>query len=141
MTRVFARFATRLFFAVLLFAQLGVSQVTQIMNVHVPFSFSIGGKTFAAGDYRIRSLGRNRIALDDSQSHLLAYAMTNNVSSREIPRTPSVEFLLSGEKYTLIRIWNANDSVGYELPQTKSTYLSSNGELATKTVRISGMSK
>lgn len=138
MTRGSLHFATRLVFAVLLFVQLGASQVTQTMNVYVPFSFSVGRKTFAAGNYRVRSIGRDRIALDDSRSHLLAYSMTNNVASREVPRSPSAEFLKSGENYTLIRIWNANDSVGHELTQTKSTHVSSNGELATKTVRING---
>jgi hypothetical protein len=138
MTRLFARFATQLVVIVLLFTQFGVSQITKTMNVHVPFSFSAGGKTFAAGNYRFRSIGRDRIALEDFQSHLLAYAMTSNVFSREIPRGASVEFLQSGEKYTLIRIWNANDSVGHELPQTKSLHVSSKGELAAKIIRMKG---
>jgi hypothetical protein len=138
MTHAFARFVTRLIFVVLLFAQLGVSQVTRTINVYVPFSFSVGRKTFAAGNYRIRSLGQDRIALDDSRSQLLVYAMTNSVTRQEVPRVPSIEFLHRGEKYTLVRVWNANDSVGHELPQTKSTAVSSKGELAAKIVRIRG---
>ena len=140
MTRIFPHFVTRLVLAVLLFAQIGVSQqVTQTMNVHVPFSFLLGNKTFAAGNYQIRSIGRDRIALYDSHLHFLAYAMTNNIASRSVPRLPSAEFLKSGENYALIRIWNANDSVGHELSQTKSPHVSSNGELATKNVRINGI--
>ena len=141
---VVGSFVTLLSISVLLFSGTSSAQATgsaqslHNMKVSIPFSFLLSGKTFPAGSYQVRSVDADRIALDDSHSHLLTFAMTNNVESTTAPLVSNLEFRKEGERYILVRIWNANDVIGHELPQTKSRHTSSKSESTTATIRING---
>ncbi len=83
-----------------------------IVKVNIPFEFSVGDRTFPAGEYSLTEFRPNIIALYDSRGHnvdiTLAYVQTN----LEPPTDTKVKFEVVGGRHMLSEVWTAGESTG-----------------------------
>jgi hypothetical protein len=88
------------------------------VQVKVPFDFTIGGKTFPAGDYRINS-ELHQLRIQDSQGRNVALALTNDASGA--PRdNASVVFNCYDHRCFLSEVWSPAQDSGAEVYKSKA---------------------
>jgi hypothetical protein len=82
------------------------------VKVNIPFEFSVGDRTFPAGEYSLTQLRPDIVALYDSRGHnvdiALAYAQTNF----EPPTETKVKFEVVGGRHMLSEALTAGESTG-----------------------------
>jgi hypothetical protein len=114
------RTITKLSLAVMLFAGLAHAQFNAwVVNVNVPFEFTVGKKTFPAGDYSVVRTAPYRLALRDSRAGVVAMVMTMPVQTATPRAEPTLVFRTEGGEHVLVRVWFANSPYGNELTPTK----------------------
>src|SRR6058998_3601664 len=78
----------------------------------VPFDFAIGGKTFSAGDYEVRTVlnhqGSLLIRTADGRSS--SFALTHSVQSLDVQEQAKLVFQRHGDHYFLAQIWFGSES-------------------------------
>ena len=83
-----------------------------IVKVNIPFEFSVGDRTFPAGEYSLTEFRPDLIALYDSRGHnvdiALAYVQTNFEPSADT----KVKFEVVGSRHVLSEVWTAGESTG-----------------------------
>jgi len=87
--------------------------------VNVPFSFLVGNHQMPPGRYRVTPAGSGFLRFfdtKDSRDRLLV--AVHGVESRA-PQTPKLVFHRYGDSYFLSEVWNANGSIGRQLPKSK----------------------
>jgi hypothetical protein len=89
--------------------------VQRIIQLTIPFKFTVNGKSFPAGPYSIVCFAPNRLDLRDSRSRVLVSLMTRSVESRERNAATKLGFSTADGGHALAQIWVANDRFGYEL--------------------------
>jgi len=95
-------------------------QAQRIMKVNIPFDFSVDGKTFPSGKYRVVSVEPAVLQLRDADDRSLALVLTNAVESANGPGAPKLYFNSESGQYVLTEVWQQNDSIGQQLPLSKS---------------------
>jgi len=114
MTRIIAN-ATLLTVVCLLFTAAGYSQQT-ILKADVPFEFSVGQKTFPAGEYRVVQIAPHTLTLRDNNNHgFLFPVITGQLWSIEGRPTPQLKFEYAEGQYALSAIWLEGTTEGHEL--------------------------
>ena len=117
---------TSLMTIVLLWAAAGYAQYAPqlILNVDVPFEFSVGKKVFPAGSYQVVRIAPQMLALRDNRNGTLISVVTSPVVTRSGRYTPALRFESDGERHMLSQVWPGNGRSGYELSIPKRvTYL------------------
>ncbi len=116
---------TSLVVGVLLFTAAGYAQFMQqvILKAEVPFEFSVGNKTFPAGEYRVVRLAPHTLALRDSQERTLASFVTGPVMARTAHATPTLRFESDGNRHVLSQVWPGGVTTGYEVSIPKRVTL------------------
>jgi hypothetical protein len=114
------RTITKLSLAVMFFAGLAQAQFNAwVVNVNVPFEFTVGKKTFPAGNYSVVRTAPYRLALRDSRAGVVAMVMTMPVQAATPRAKPTLVFRTEGGEHVLVRVWFANSPYGNELAPTK----------------------
>ena len=94
-------------------------QAQSRLMADVPFSFVLGDKSLAAGNYEIESRSEQVALLrnmDTSVAHFLIKAQ--HVQSRHWER-PKLVFNRYGNEYFLSQIWDGSSDTGIQLAQSK----------------------
>jgi len=101
---------------VLLAIGMGQAQIGgDVIKVEIPFQFSVGAKTFSAGEYSLKPLLPGTVLLRDQAGQGLTSIGTNSIESLQAPRTVKLVFNGYAGQYFLTQIWNAGDSIGREV--------------------------
>ena len=114
---------------------------SQIVKVKIPFNFNIGAQRFSAGQYDLKPLLQHTVMLRNQQGRGLTNVTTISVRSMEAPSSSSLIFRRYGEHYFLIQVWVQGDTVGREIPKSRSEIESakvvgSAGELVALNVHL-----
>jgi len=132
----FLQFISFAFIAVVISVVSVKAQSSQKFNADIPFSFSIGSKTYDAGTYQVRitkSEGAGGImtilSKDGKRLDVFAVLSTGESAANE----SSFVFKRSGDDRTLAKVVTTESS--YEIPQTNSKRRET---LAEKRERSSG---
>jgi hypothetical protein len=114
---------------------------SQIVKVKIPFNFNIGAQRFLAGQYDLKPLLQHTVMLRNQQGRGLTNMTTISVRSMEPPNSTALIFRRYGEHYFLSQIWVAGDTVGREIPKSRSEIeianaVSSTGEIVALNVHV-----
>lgn len=116
MNNLIGRMLTALSFAVLLLAGQAYAQfVPRIIQVNIPFEFTVGEKAFPSGGYVLVSMAQHRVDLRDSRRHVLASLITHSVRSLDRSASTKLLFSTAGGGHALRQVWIEGDLVGDEL--------------------------
>ena len=74
-----------------------------VLKVDVPFEFTVGKKTFPAGEYRVVRIAPHTLALRDSKDRFLTSVMTGSVVSFKARPAPKLKFELKDGRYRLAK--------------------------------------
>jgi hypothetical protein len=92
----------------------------RIIKANIPFEFSVGERVFPAGSYSLISTAPVFLDLRDANGRIVVRVLTNSVETRQVPASPVLEFYNEGGRHSLAQVWQENQSIGQELPQSKS---------------------
>jgi hypothetical protein len=95
--------------------------IERTIKATIPFEFSVGDKTFPAGNYRLVSTAPAFLQLRDAAGHSLATVLTNSVQSLNATATPKLQFLSEGGHYRLAQVWQASYPSGQQLQSRKAS--------------------
>lgn len=91
------------------------------MHVTVPFDFTVGSKSFAAGVYTVHNgVAPSVVAIKSADGRSSIMTLTNGVQARQAPGKGKLIFNRYGESYFLSQIWAAGNEVGRQLPRTSA---------------------
>lgn len=103
------------------------STVAQSLNdstVNIPFSFTVGGRTFPPGEYRVTRLNPQAdtaaLAIRSADGRLGKVVLTTAVSAKEPVERAMLVFNKYGDQYFLTQFWTAADDTGRELPKSRN---------------------
>lgn len=108
--------ATKLVFLmtfVFLLTAVGYSQ--QILKADVPFDFTVGKKSFPAGEYSVTRTAPQTLILRNSHRGILMVVLTQPLISWNSQQNPKLKFETTGGQYVLTEVWPNGASSGYEL--------------------------
>ena len=121
MKNLLARVLTPLFLLVLLSAGIASAQyVPVIMVVDIPFEFTVGNKTFAAGEYKIVRVAPDHLDIRDLRGQVLTSVLTHTVVSLQGSPSSRLAFSTENGGHELRQVWIAGDMAGNELSRTKA---------------------
>ena len=89
-------------------------------SVNIPFEFNVGNQTFSAGHYSLVSLSPSLLELRDAEGHHLTTVLTDSVQTLNTTAAPKLQFHNQDGRYVLEQVWEADDSIGQQLPPTQS---------------------
>jgi hypothetical protein len=96
-------------------------QLQRVIKVNIPFDFSVNGKAYPAGKYRVVSVAPAILQLRDADDHCLAVVLTNSVESLNAPETSKLHFYSDGGQYVLTEVWQEDSSIGQQLLLSNSS--------------------
>jgi len=106
---------------------------------NIPFEFSVGDKTFPAGEYTVRCINPNSstkvLQIRSKAGSATALVMTDNVIGK-IKDNAQLIFHRYGNEYFFAQAWMPADSVGMQAPQSKAekAFELARGKRATEAV-------
>jgi hypothetical protein len=101
---------------VVLAAGIGNAQYNhQVLKVKIPFDFSIGKKSFPAGEYTLQRSLQHTMVLRNDRGQVLTNIATNSVESGEAPSSVKVVFNGYSERYFLAQVWEEGNSNGQQV--------------------------
>jgi hypothetical protein len=128
------RMLTPLFLAVLLLGGIASAQyVPHIVQVKVPFEFTVNEKVFPAGEYSIVRTAPGRLDLRDARGYQLVSLITHFAQSLEQSASTKLQFSTEGGGHALTQVWIKGDRIGNELAAPKKATV-----LATRNPRQPG---
>ena len=89
-----------------------------VIKAKVPFDFSVGTRTFAAGEYSLNSLLPRAMLLRKQGGQVVAAIVTDSVQSSEVQKSTKLVFNAYNGHYFLAQIWNEGRNTGRELPKS-----------------------
>jgi hypothetical protein len=93
------------------------AQSRQTMNIDIPFTFTISGKTYGAGKYTIGQFNPaepGMLILKKKDSGVRKIFLTQNVKSKTGVETARVVFSKAGDSYSLSEIWSGGMEDGLQ---------------------------
>jgi len=90
------------------------TSVNGVVQVTIPFDFSVSGKTLAAGEYLIAPSGEKGIAFKGVKGNGAAVVLTHPISNSKADG-PKLVFHRYGDKYFLAQAWLRYSDTGCEL--------------------------
>lgn len=120
------------------FAATASANLDRLVNVHVPFGFTVGQTALPSGDYEVERRGANVLIfrkLDGSASA----AVTTTPIDVDHTAQAALVFNKYGETYFLAQARSLNGTVDVKVPQSKAEQrlARSMGEPSTVTLQIS----
>lgn len=94
----------------------GTVRLSAQSSIHatVPFDFTVGAKSFAAGEYRVEEVAPAVLAIRSASGHSVTLAQTFNSQATTTPGAYRLTFHRYGNHYFLSAVSVANR--GWELP-------------------------
>jgi len=90
------------------------------VRVQVPFSFHVGNRQLPAGSYVVAPAAEGLLHIFNTKdSRSQTFTPANRVQSTAT-QTPKLVFHRYGASYFLTEVWNANGTIGKELPRSKA---------------------
>jgi len=125
MKQLITRTLTSLMLVVVWLAATAQAQSTPlVIKVKIPFEFSIGDRSFPAGDYSLVQPLQHLLALRDARGQTIASALTSGIESFEAPAISKLRFNSVGGQYVLSEVWQQDSHLGQKLfaTTTRSTF-------------------
>ena len=88
------------------------------VSAKIPFKFSVAGKTFAAGDYRMDVSSQQVTVVSLSDGETVAMALANKVSGKGAGRTGRIVFRCYRERCFLGEVWSPSADEGRQVMAT-----------------------
>jgi hypothetical protein len=88
------------------------------INAKVPFDFSVGTRTFAAGEYSLESPLPRTMWIRNQGGQVVTAIFTHAVQSSELQKSTKLVFNAYNGHYFLAQIWNEGRNIGRELPKS-----------------------
>ena len=95
-------------------------RIERVIDVNIPFEFNVGNQTFLAGRYSLVSLTPSLLELRDAEGRTLTTVLTNSIQTLNTTAAPKLQFHNQDGRYVLGQVWQADDSIGQQLPPTQS---------------------
>jgi hypothetical protein len=86
------------------------------LHVNVPFDFTVGSKSFAAGEYNVRQATPQILHLRSADGHSAMLIPTTPADSTKAPGSAQFKFNRYGDRYFLAQI--SSDGGGWQLPKS-----------------------
>jgi hypothetical protein len=118
MKRIIANVSS-LMAVVVLFVAAGFAQ-SQTIKADVPFEFSIGQKTYPAGQYWITQVAPLTLAVRDGNNAFVALVLTQPMSSLNT-FNPKLRFEIKDGRTALSEVWS-DGTTGYKLHVSKKHF-------------------
>ena len=90
------------------------AQMPGPIHAKIPFGFTVGSQSFAAGEYEVRQVASSVLAIRGADHRSSTMAMTHAANPTAAPGHASLTFNKYGDRYFLSRI--SDDSRGWQLP-------------------------
>jgi len=91
----------------------------QILKADVPFDFTVGKKSFPAGEYTVSRTSPQILSLRSTDGGVLAVFLTEPLISRNSKANAKLRFETIGGQYALTEVWAEGASTGYQLLTSK----------------------
>lgn len=118
--KLVGRVLTSLLLFVVYLGGLAHAQVTtRVIKVNIPFEFSVGVRTFPAGDYSLIQSIQHLLVLRDSRGQTVASVITNSVDNSTPSAVAKLRFRSLDGQYALAEVWQPNESVGDHLVNSR----------------------
>ena len=118
------RIVVILSFLMILVVSSAQAQASREMTAKIPFSFSVGDKTFPAGEYSVTRLNpssdKAALAIKSADGRLSKVVLTMPVRASELRESAKLVFTRYEDQYFLSQIWTPADNTGLELPVSRS---------------------
>lgn len=85
------------------------------VRVSIPFRFSVGGKTFAAGDYTMVAGSHQVSVVSQADGKTVALALANDVSGQAAGANGHIVFHCYAERCFLAEVWSPSQENGRRL--------------------------
>jgi hypothetical protein len=122
MNNLFGRTLTSLLLGVLAFGPAARAQHSErVIKANIPFEFSVGSRTFPAGEYRLVSVSPAVLQVRDAEDRCLTVVLTNAVETLKAPDSSKLHFYNQDGRYALTEIWQEDFTIGQQLQLPKST--------------------
>jgi len=95
------------------------AQSKPLMTVNVPFSFAAGAKTLPAGEYRVRAMARNVVAIQSADSKTTVILASHSAENTNMDGVGALTFNRYWDRYFLSQIWMGSN-VGEELLKSRA---------------------
>jgi hypothetical protein len=96
------------------------AQVLETMKFSTTFPFTVGHKSFPAGNYTVRPLEGALDVMEISNGTSTTYFAVNPAEPRQLPTKDQVTFTKHGDEYALTRIWDSAEVSGVTPIQPKA---------------------
>lgn len=118
------RIVVILSFLMILVVSSAQAQSGREMTAKIPFSFSVGNKSFPAGEYRVTRLNtasdKAALAIKSADGRMSKIVLTMPVRASEPRESAQLVFTRYEDQYFLSQIWTPADQTGLELPVSRS---------------------
>jgi hypothetical protein len=115
------------------------TSITGTVRVTIPFAFSVGEKTFAAGEYYVAPTNEKAIAIRSVADKQSVVALTSSVSEGRNVSSPRLVFHKYGEQYFLTQAWLKYSDEGRQFfvssAESKWTQASPRGEITVTALK------
>ena len=95
------------------------AQSKPLMTVNVPFSFAAGAKALPAGEYRVRAMAHNVVAIQSADYKTSVMLVSNSTENTNMDGLGGLTFNRYGDRYFLSQIWMGSNR-GEELPKSRA---------------------
>jgi hypothetical protein len=120
MKQLIARILTSLLTIVLWAAGTAYAQTPAVIKVNIPFEFSLGNRTFPAGDYSLVQPLQHFLVLRDARGQTIASTFTTGIESSVAQATSKLRFYSVGGVNVLTEVWQQDNSAGLKLFPTNT---------------------
>ena len=122
MKHLITRTLTSLALAVVGLAVAAPAQITHTTKATIPFEFTVGTRTFPAGDYFVSTPEQGLLAVRDERGHMVAQVLSVGIESNDPNGQAKLNFEKADGQYILSEVWNGTDT-GEEVLRAKSQAL------------------
>lgn len=119
--RIFLMFSL---FAILAASSAQAQSAARELTANIPFSFTIGDKTFAAGTYKIARLNQQSdataLVIKSTDGRAGRIVLTIPIQANQAQEKARLVFNRYGDQYFLAQVWTQADNTGLELRRSRS---------------------
>jgi hypothetical protein len=118
----------RIFLMFGLFAVLAATSIqaqsSNAQTANIPFEFSVGDKTFPAGEYSVTRLNpqsdKAALAIKSADGSMSKFVLTMPVQAGHAQEKATLVFSRYDKQYFLTQVWTPADNTGLELRKSRS---------------------
>ena len=100
------------------------AQSGNVQTADIPFSFTVGDKSFPAGRYIVTRVNpassQAVLAIKSADGRMSKLVLTNDIQAARTSAKAKLVFNHYGERYYLSQVWTPADRTGLQLPKSRS---------------------